>query len=101
MKTIAEEYVVISNKVLIEFCKWLDFDYNPDIRRVWYPDYPPKTAHINDMFWDVDDMVTALIYKIPTDVCFDWYWSQIGEWVVFKTLLNYYKEKDKSELKLN
>lgn len=101
MKTIAEEYAVVCNKVLVEFCKWLDIEKDFDVWRVSYPEYPPHTAYMCDMFRAIEDMVTALIYKIPPEICIDWNWDQIKEWRKFLTLLNYYKAQDKSDLKLN
>ena len=72
--TIAIEYAIVCDKILVEFCEWLEIEENPDIWWVAYPEYPPDVAYINDMFWKVEDMVTVLIYKIPLDDCFDWYW---------------------------
>lgn len=85
------QYYEACNALLLAFLKkyYTDKD-NPieDIDYCWIGDQVGGVVGINDEFWSMDDIVTAMEIRPTQKQLFDWYWYQIDEQMENKSPIN-------------
>ena len=84
-----DNYKRSCNLILEELITHMGYE-EPEHRWVSEDTAPPSVAIINDDFWNIEDMVLALMYKIPEDKMFEWYYETLERATEGKETQNLY-----------
>jgi hypothetical protein len=75
-------YYAACESILVKFTMQYYCDKETKLTDVyidWVGDQIGGVASINDEFWSMDDMVTALELDYPNKKLFEWYWYSVDE----------------------
>jgi len=83
-----DKYYIQCNRILDLFIEkyYAEYGYSPEF--YWIAEETGEVASIDDDFWNMSDMITALRLNIEEDTLFEWYYDSIDARLKKETVVN-------------